>query len=71
MTSQTIRLTTPGLVRGPYRQPLRPSIARLVGRRSSDAKGDPDEGTSVLRLVGVAVLGWFGLMTVVAILAIY
>jgi len=25
----------------------------------------------VLRLVGVALLGWFGLMTVVALVAIY
>jgi hypothetical protein len=39
--------------------------------RRSDAKGNPEEGTSMLRLVGVALLGWFGLMTVVAIVAIY
>jgi len=67
MTSQTFRLTAPGLVRRPDRRPLRSS----VGRRCSDAPGDPDEGTSVLRLVGVALLGWFGLMTVVAIVSIY
>jgi hypothetical protein len=71
MTSQTFRLTAPGLVRRPDRRPLRPPIGRLVGRRDSDAKGDPEEGTSMLRLVGVALLGWFGLMTVVAIVAIY
>ena len=67
MTSQTFRLTAPGLVRHADLRSRRPP----VGRRGSDAPGDPDEGTSVLRLVGVALLGWFGLMTVVAIVSIY
>ena len=71
MTSQTFRLAAPGLVRRPYRGPALPSIGRRVGRRGSDPEGPAEKGTSVFRLVGVALLGWFGVMTVVAILAIY
>jgi hypothetical protein len=31
---------------------------------------DRDEVTPVLKLVGVAVLGWFGLMVLVTVLAV-
>ena len=71
MTTQTFRLMHPGVVERPFRRPVRPAIRRPVGRRSSDPEGTPAEGAPVFRLVGVALVGWFGLMTVVTILAIY
>jgi hypothetical protein len=68
MTSRTfdLRLTpTP-------RPRFRPRLTRFVpGRRATDFRNAEEAGTPVLRLVGVALLGWFGVMTVVAILAIY
>ena len=49
------------------------AVPYAVGRarRRSDRRTPQDrvEGTSLARLLGVAVLGWFGLMMVVAVLA--
>jgi hypothetical protein len=47
-----------------------PTIRRPERRRKPAAPSVEDEGTPVLRLVGVAVLGWFGLMAVVTLLAV-
>ncbi len=70
MSSGTLQISVPSVPRLRPR-PVRLAVPRQVGRRNSDAKGSPVEGSSVFRLVGVALLGWFGLMTVVAILAVY
>jgi hypothetical protein len=39
-------------------------------RRKSDRRSSDSEETPVLRLVGVALLGWFGLIVVVTVIAI-
>ena len=70
MSSGTLQISVPSVARSRPR-PVRLAVPRRVGRRDSDPKGSPAEGSPVFRLVGVALLGWFGLMTVVAVLAIY
>ena len=70
MSSGTFQISVPSVVR-PRPRPVRLAVPRRVGRRDSDPKGSSAEGAPVFRLVGVALLGWFGLMTVVAVLAIY
>ena len=60
-------------VRGTFHgiQLPRPTVRRPERRRKAVAPPVEDEGsTPVLRLVGIAVLGWFGLMAVVTLLAV-
>ena len=47
-----------GTIRLPRRQPKRPTPV------------DPEKGAPLLKLMGIAVLGWFGLMLVVTVLAL-
>jgi hypothetical protein len=51
-----------------------PFPVRIDRRRRSrperPAPQDPVEGTSVWKLPGLSVLGWFGLMAVVTVLAV-
>lgn len=53
----------------PFRLPVKGAIPRFRTRPRQLAP-DPDKSTSVLKLVGVAVLGWFGLMVLVTVLAV-
>ena len=72
MTSRTFDVRLTPVPRPRLRPSLRPRLTRFVPRRrAADGPSPEEEGTPVLRLVGVALLGWFGLMTVVAVLAIY
>lgn len=68
--SGTFQISVPTVAR-PRPRPVRLAVPRRVARRDSDPKGSPSESSPVFRLFGVALLGWVGLMTVVAILAIY
>ena len=70
MASGTFQISVPAAAR-PRPRPARPATGRYIDRRASGPKAAPVEGAPVLRLIGVALLGWFGLMTVVAVLAIY
>jgi hypothetical protein len=69
MTSQTLRLPRPSSI--PAFRPNRRYTDR-VGRRPGrlERSDSGAEGTPVLRLVGAALLGWFGLMIVVTVLAV-
>ena len=53
----------------PFRLPVKRPIRR-VRTRPRQPVPDRDEVTPVLKLVGVAVLGWFGLMVLVTVLAV-
>lgn len=53
-----------------YRLPARGPIRRFGTRPKQLAPLDQDRVTPVLKLLGVAVLGWFGLMAVVTLLAV-
>lgn len=46
------------------------TVRRPERRAKPVAPPVEDEGTPVFRLVGIAVLGWFGLMAVVTLLAV-
>lgn len=70
MASGTFQISVPAVAR-PRPRPARPAAGRYVDRRSSGPEGAPLEGAPVVRLIGVALLGWFGLMTVVTVLAVY
>jgi hypothetical protein len=51
---------------------LRPRpVGRFIDRRRPPAEKAPGEESPVLRLVGVALLGWVALMSVVAVIAVY
>lgn len=53
----------------PFRLPVRGPIRRPRTRPKQPVP-DPDKSTPVLKLLGVAVLGWFGLMILVTVLAV-
>jgi hypothetical protein len=66
MTSQTLRLPAPRIVAGPRPRPVRRASDRTVG-----GLGSGSDGTSVLRLIGTALMGWVGLMLAVTLLAVF
>jgi hypothetical protein len=51
----------------PVRAVARP---RRPARRAGDLRDSDTEGTPILRLVGIAVLGWFSLMVVLTAFAL-
>jgi hypothetical protein len=67
----TFQISVPGVARLRPRVDCRATNRRFADRPTPAARTPSPEGTPVLRLVGVALLGWFGLMSVVALLAVY
>ena len=69
MATGTFPISSPAALVRP-----RPTTALgIAGRRLRDPKPLPEgksEGTPLHRLFGVAVLGWFGIMVVVVLLAV-
>ena len=53
----------------PYRLPV-PGPIRRLRTRPRQPVPDRDKLTPILKLLGVAVLGWFGLMVLVTVLAV-
>lgn len=53
----------------PFRLPVKAPIRRFRTRPRQPVP-DSDRVTPVLKLLGVAVLGWFGLMVLVTVLAV-
>ena len=66
----TFPISVPTVAR-PRLRPARPAVGRFIDRRRPPAEKAPEEGAPVLRLVGVALLGWVALMSVVAVIAVY
>ena len=68
----TFQISVPTVSRPGLRPRLpRPAVGRFIDRRRPAAEKSPEEGTSVLRLFGAALLGWVALMSVVALIAVY
>ncbi|HEV8610023.1 MAG TPA: hypothetical protein VGS98_08150 [Thermoanaerobaculia bacterium] len=66
MTSQTLRLPGPRIAARP-----RPGLVRRASDRTVGGGGSGSEGTSLLRLIGTAMIGWVGLMLAVTLLAVF
>ena len=66
----TFPISVPTVAR-PRLRPARPAVGRFIDRRRPAAEQSPEEGVSVLRLFGAALLGWVALMSVVAVIAVY
>jgi hypothetical protein len=58
-------------VANPRLRPIRPAVGRFIDRRRPALEQSPEEGASVFRLFGAALLGWVALMSVVALIAVY
>lgn len=70
--SGTFQISVPTVPRPRPRPRLaRPALGRFIDRRRPVGEKASEEGAPVLRLVGVALLGWVALMGVVAFIAVY
>jgi len=68
----TFQISVPTVARPRLRPRLpRPAVGRFIDRRRPAVEKSPEEGTPLLRLFGVALLGWVTLMSAVALIAIY
>ena len=69
----TFQISVPTVARPRLRPRLpRPAVGRFIDRRRPAVEKSLEEGGApVLRLFGVALLGWVALMSVVAVIAVY
>jgi hypothetical protein len=68
----TFQISVPTVARPRLRPRLpRPAVGRFIDRRRPAVEKSPEEGAPLLRLFGVALLGWVALMSVVAVIAVY
>ena len=71
MATGTFPISSPAALVG--RRPRPTTALGIAGRRVRDPKPRPEkasEATPLGRLFGVAVLGWFGIIVVVVLLAV-
>ena len=71
MATGTFPISSPAALFG--RRPRPTTALGIAGRRLRDPKPKPEkesELTPLHRLLGVAVLGWFGIMVVLVLLAV-